>query len=93
MAKYAMISGKVFSGHGCIIRGADIKRIEPDVRYYTGWNDSYQYGDAEDMAQIERDCPMAELIARADMADKRVKYAIDNNKEIIYFPNDKKLLS
>jgi len=91
-AKYAMISGKVFSGNGKMIKGSEIKRIEPDYRYYTGWNDSYNWGNAEDLKQIERDAPHKELVERYELADNRVKFAIQNNKVGLLLTEPTKLL-
>jgi hypothetical protein len=42
---------------GKMIEGRTILRIEPHIQKYTGWNENYKWGDAEDMEQIKRDVP------------------------------------
>lgn len=80
-AKYAMISGKVFMYDGDMIRGSEIKKIERDYRYYTGWYDTYKPQDGEDFEQMERDMPPEiEFIKREQLGDKRVEYVMLNNK-------------
>jgi hypothetical protein len=73
-AKYAMISGKNFACKGRIIRGSEIKRIEEDFRYYTGWSDEFNPSSAEDQQQIMRDAPINDLRLRSELADRRVSY-------------------
>lgn len=80
-AKYAWIAKKIFNApNGKMINGNEIKRIEPDFRFYTGWFDSYNPQTAEDYAQIDRDVPQKELSERSLLADNRVKYVLHNNK-------------
>ena len=43
--------------NGKMIEGRTILRIEPHIQRYTGWLESYQYGDGDDMEQIKRDVP------------------------------------
>ena len=85
-AKYAMLSGKLFNYEIKTIRGSEIKRIEPDYRYYTGWNDSYKFGGGGDTKQINRDVPLKEIKDRTRLADNRVRYAL--NKGQINLLND-----
>ena len=91
-AKYSMITGKILSAKGKMIKGSEIKRIETDYRYYTGWNDSYDFGGSEDQMQIQRDCPLKELDERYELADNRVRYAIQNKKENLLLTEPTKLL-
>lgn len=91
-AKYSMITGKILSANGKMIKGSEIKRIEPDYRYYTGWNDGYDYGGYEDRLQIERDCPLKEINERYELADNRVRYAITNKKENLLLTEPNKIL-
>jgi len=91
-AKYSMATGKILSANGKMIRGSEIKRIEPDYRYYTKWNDDYVYGNSDDLKQIERDCPIKELNDRYQLADERVRYAITNKKVNILLLEPTKLL-
>jgi hypothetical protein len=90
-AQYCMISGKVLNAGNKMIRGSEIKRIEEDYRYYTGWNDSYHPSSQEDTLQIKRDCP-PELNERLNLAIERVQYAIQNKKENVLLQNPDKLL-
>lgn len=91
-SKYAMVSGKIFSANGKMIKGTEIKRIEPDYRYYTGWHDSYNFGNADDHAQIERDVPVKELSERYELADNRVRFAIQNKKVDLLLTEPNRLL-
>jgi len=79
-AKYAMLSGKLFNYKMKTIRGSEIKRVEPDIRFYTGWYDTYNFGGSEDQAQIERDVPLQAIEERTYQADNRVGYILRNNK-------------
>jgi len=79
-AKYAMITGKVFNYKSKTIRGREIKSIEPDFRFYTGWFDSYEYGSGDDQLQIDRDVPTEEIENRVLVADKRVAFVISKNQ-------------
>jgi hypothetical protein len=79
-AKYAMISGKNFAHKNTIIRGSEIKRIEDDYRFYTGWNNSFHPSTAEDQIQLERDVPTKELRERGVLADSRVAYIARTGK-------------
>lgn len=79
-AKYAFYTGKIFNHPQKIIKGSEIKRIEPDIRYYTGWYDTYEPKEAEDFKQIHRDVPMREIEERSLTADKRVRYVIEHKK-------------
>jgi hypothetical protein len=56
-ALYAQKFGVPVLLGGKQISGKEIKVIEPDYNYYTGWYESYQPNTPEDMLQIERDCP------------------------------------
>jgi hypothetical protein len=56
-ALYAQKFGVPVLLGGKQISGKEIKVIEPDYHYYTGWYDSYQPNTADDFKQIERDCP------------------------------------
>ena len=89
-AKYAMITGKVFAGDK-MISGSEIKRIEEDYRFYTGWYDTYNPKDSEDYAQIKRDVPTQLLLDRAKIADNRVGYLVRNNKPLALLENPKSL--
>lgn len=40
-----------------MVKGAEIKTIEPHYHRYTGWNEGYEPKDSEDYRQIKRDCP------------------------------------
>ena len=79
-AKFAMISGKVFNYKTKTIRGREIKSIEPDYRFYTGWFDSYEIQSGEDQVQIDRDVPMEAIEERSAKADQRVKYILTSGK-------------
>ena len=39
------------------INGSNIVSITPHYHKYTGWYDTYEPRDSDDMKQIERDCP------------------------------------
>ena len=56
-AIYARIERIPVTLGGKFISGTEIKSIEPDVHSYTGWHRSYEAGNADDFAQIERDVP------------------------------------
>lgn len=56
-AIYAKQTGGSFMYGANLIDGREIKTITPDVHVHTGWNPLYEVKDAEDMRQIERDCP------------------------------------
>jgi hypothetical protein len=56
-ALYAQKFGVPVLLGGKQISGKEIKVIEPDYNYYTGWYDSYQPSTSDDYAQLERDCP------------------------------------
>jgi len=56
-ALYAQKFGEVALIGGKQIKGNEIKVIEPDYHYYTGWYSSYEPSTGDDFAQIERDCP------------------------------------
>jgi len=79
-AKYAMVSGKVFNYKTKTIRGREIKSIEPDYRFYTGWFDSYEIQSGEDQKQIDRDVPMEAIEQRSSKADQRVRYVLTTGK-------------
>lgn len=79
-AKYAWITKSIFSTGDRMISGSEIKRIEPDWRYYTGWNEGYEPKTADDFAQIKRDMPTVLIEDRNRIADARVKYIIQNEK-------------
>lgn len=79
-AKYAMLSGGLFNYNNQTVRGSEIKRIEPDIRYYTGWLDSYSPKESEDYAQIERDVPRTMLEERSRIADDRVRYVLQKGQ-------------
>ena len=79
-AKYAMLSGGLFNYNNQTVRGSEIKRIEPDMRYYTGWLDSFIPKEAEDYAQIERDMPSKLLHERSQLADNRVRYVLQKGQ-------------
>lgn len=78
--KYAHIAKKIVVLDGNQINGQYIHRIEKDFRFYTGWNDGYSPKDAEDANQMKRDMPTDELEEREQLANDRVKYALQNNK-------------
>jgi hypothetical protein len=62
------------------ISGKEIKVIEPDYHYYTGWYESYVPNSGEDWLQIERDCPpMLENIIRHKR--ERIDYLISSNQK------------
>ncbi len=77
---YAHRYGKVVTINGNQISGRYIQRIEPDIHHYTGWNPDYTPRSLEDERQIRRDVPVAELNDRMKLAEKRVNYAVENNK-------------
>lgn len=80
-AKYAMITGKVFIHNGNMIRGNEIKKIERDVRFYTGWYDTYEPKDGADTLQMERDMPDPMLfLEREKQGDARVAFIMQRNK-------------
>jgi hypothetical protein len=79
-AKYSMLSGGLLNYQNQTVRGSEIKRIEPDFRFYTGWLDSYNPKESEDYAQIERDVPRLLLEERSRIADNRVRYILQHNK-------------
>jgi hypothetical protein len=79
-AKYAWITKSIFSTGDRMISGSEIKRIEPDWRYYTGWSEGYEPKSGDDFAQIKRDMPTHLIEDRNRMADARVKYIIENDK-------------
>lgn len=80
-AKYAMVTGKVFTHGGDMIRGTEIKKIERDFRFYTGWNDTYKPVDSEDQKQMLRDMPSnEEFTQREKLSEKRVSYIMQTNK-------------
>lgn len=72
-AKYAMATGKIFNQNGISLRGDQIKWIEQDIRYYTGWNDSYSPQDEEDHLHIKRYVPLEKLRLTEEAADMRVR--------------------
>jgi hypothetical protein len=77
-AKYAWLNDKKFiAPNGKMISGKEIKRIEPDVRFYTGWNDNYEFGSSDDTKQINRDVPIKEIEDRTLLADKRVRFVME----------------
>lgn len=53
----AWTTGNVVSVGGKMINGNNIISIEPHFHKYTGWHETYEPRDGEDMKQIERDCP------------------------------------
>jgi hypothetical protein len=62
------------------ISGKEIKVIEPDYHYYTGWYESYVPNSGEDWLQIDRDCPpMLENIIRHKR--ERIDYLISSNQK------------
>lgn len=79
-AKYAFITKSVISLGNKTISGSEIKFIEPDYRYYTGWNDTYQFGNEEDRQQIKRDAPTLELEERDLLATARVNHIISTDE-------------
>lgn len=56
-AIYSKQRQSLFSYNDRIIDGKEIKTITPDFHKHTGWNDWYEPKTAEDLKQIERDCP------------------------------------
>ncbi len=78
-AKYAWITKSIFSASDRMISGSEIKRIEPDFRYYTGWSEGYEPKGGDDFAEMRRYMPTLELEERNRVADARVKYVIQNN--------------
>lgn len=80
-SKYSMISGKVFMYNGAMIRGTEIKKIERDYRYYTGWHDTYKPIDGDDNGQMVRDMPPEKLFnEREKLSEKRIAYIMLKNK-------------
>ena len=79
-AKFAMASGKIFNYQEKTIKGSEIKRIEPDVRFYTRWCDSYDYGSPIDEKEIRKSVPLKEIKERTHLADKRVGYIMQTNR-------------
>lgn len=75
--KYAWLTKGVYKAK---LSGAEIKRIEPDWRYYTGWSDGYTPKDGDDFAQIKRDMPTHLIEEKERIADARVKYILENNR-------------
>lgn len=79
LAMYAKISGKVFMGEK-MIDGKEIKIIERDFRFYTGWYDTYAPSSGDDTRQMERDMPSKFLFTdREEQADQRVALVMQKN--------------
>ncbi len=77
-ALYAQKFGEVVQLGDRQINGKYIISIEPHWHKYTGWVDSYEPKDADDWAQIERDCPKdLEQVIR--LKRERVDYLVGNN--------------
>lgn len=76
--KYAWLTKGVYKAK---LSGSEIKRIEPDWRYYTGWSDGYTPKDGDDFAQIKRDMPTELIEGREQIADARVKYILENDRQ------------
>lgn len=87
-AKYAWQTGSGFSSGTKTVSGSEFKRIEEDFRYYTGWYDTYNPKEKEDMLQIKRDMPDKNLFEkRLGLADNRVKYILRSGKtELLQSP-------
>lgn len=78
---YAFRTGKIYKN----IRGSEIKRMEPDFRFYTGWLDSYSPKESDDYKQIERDMPHKILFEdREQLANERVQFVmLKNNPQLL----------
>lgn len=75
--KYAWLTKGVYKAK---LSGSEIKRIEPDWRYYSGWSDGFTPKYAEDFRQIKEDTPTHLIEERERIADIRVRYVIQNAK-------------
>lgn len=75
--KYAWLTKGVYKAK---LSGSEIKRIEPDWRYYTGWSDGYEPKYADDFRQIREDTPTHLIEERERIADARVRYVIQSAK-------------
>ena len=71
-ATYALINKTPVILRGQSINGSHIIYIKPDYHKYTGWYESYEPKDAEDIRQIQRDCP-PELDKIMELASERVR--------------------
>lgn len=79
-ALYAQKFGEVVQLAGKQINGKYIRVIEPHFHKYTGWYESYEPKDGEDLAQIKRDCPPdLEEIIRQER--EKVDYLISTGKK------------
>lgn len=91
--KYAMITGNAISIDGKMIKGSEIKRIEQDIRYYTGWYDTYKPTNGDDEMQIKRDVPLQLLEKREEEATMRVSEAVQSGNTAILKEPSKLLLN
>ncbi len=80
-AKYAWATKSIFVSQLRNISGGEIKRIEEDYRYYTGWTDEYYPKNLDDNYQLKKDVPIKELQDRMCKADIRVRYILSNNRK------------
>jgi hypothetical protein len=79
-ALYAQRFGVPVLLGGKQISGKEIKVIEPDYHFYTGWYESYVPNSGDDWLQIERDCPSdLENIIRHKR--ERIDYLISTNQK------------
>lgn len=79
-AKICMITDRVFTYKGTYVRGTEIKKIEEDYRYYTGWNDEYYPKTQDDRLQIEKEMPVDKFTKRSELADKRVEFILNTKR-------------
>ncbi len=79
-ALYAQKFGEVVQLKGRQINGKYIISIAPDYHKYTGWYESYNpLMDADDLAQIERDCPK-DLDNIIEKTRERVDWLVSHDK-------------
>lgn len=64
--KYAMQTGSIVDCNSIQVDGKRIWRLEPDVRYYTGWHDSYKYGSGDDEREMRLYMPEARRFREAE---------------------------
>lgn len=84
-AIFAKQTGRMFQFGKAFIDGKEIKTITEDYHHHTGWNDLYEPKDAEDMRQIQRDCP--DYTGCIDNATKlAIRAGKENNVDILNEP-------
>lgn len=79
-AKYAWITKSIFNHPIKPINGSEIKRIEPDWRYYSGWRDGYEPKAPEDYRDIQASIPTHLIEDRTKLADVRIATVLQKNE-------------